>query len=77
VASISEGLMIKYGLSHKPTDDQTNTWLRRTRSNINIGIGREEAGERAAREIFTDYKTHFYSTEADTMETLLRIAEGK
>jgi len=77
VASISHKLMIKYGLGHTPTEDQANTWLTRTRSNINRGIGEEEAGDQAARAIFSDYKTHHYATQADTIEMLLREAEGK
>jgi hypothetical protein len=77
VDSISDRLKIKYGLGHTPTDSQVTTWVTRTQANINRGLEKEEAGALAARDTFSDYRTHHYRSEADTIVMLLRLAERK
>ena len=73
----TSGLKIKFGLGRDPSDSQAQRWAELTRNYIRQGLEREAAGHRAAKELFTDYQAHFYASEADTLEALLRAAEGK
>jgi hypothetical protein len=77
MADAGHGLRIKYGLGNNPTTSQIQAWARETRVNINRGLGREQAGETAAKLLFPDFRTHHYASQADEIEALLRAAEGK
>ena len=77
MASAGHGLRIKYGLRNDPNSDQALRWARRVRELIRQGNSAEIAGDVVAKELFLDYKTHVYASEADTLEALLRAAEGK
>lgn len=77
MAEIGNLLRIKYGLGHDPSPEKAEEWARRTRDLIEQGRGREEAGQMAAQQIWRDYRTHFYASEADNLESLLQQAGGK
>jgi hypothetical protein len=77
MADIGHGLMIKYGLAHQPSSERAQEWARLTRLLMDRGVGREDAGARAAQQLFTDYRTRYYASEADTIEMLLRQASEK
>ena len=77
MADTGMGLRIKYGLRTDPSSALITQWAQLTRAHINAGSKPEEAGHLAAKQVFPDYKTHVYASEADTIEALLRAAEGK
>ncbi|MGY4313108.1 hypothetical protein [Bradyrhizobium sp. JR3.5] len=77
MAAAGHGLLIKYGLASEPGEAQTRRWAGRVRELVGKGLSRDAAGEAAAKEIFTDYRTRVYASEGDTIETLLRLAEQK
>lgn len=77
MADSGHGLRIKYGLRDNPTEIKIRDWARETRKHIDRGVGREQAGETAAKLIFPDYRTHHYAAQANEIEALLRAAEGK
>ncbi len=75
--SVGHKLRIKYGLENDPGDLEIEAWRRPAEEHIADGQRSEEAGDRAAREIWPDYKTHVFKTEADNIEALLRTLAGK
>lgn len=77
MASAGHGLRIKYGLGTDPSANKQAEWARLTREYIAVGRDRDQAGDLAARRIFSDYQTHAYASQADTLEALLRAAEEK
>lgn len=77
MAAASHGLLIKYGLASEPSDVQVRRWAERVRELIGKGQSRDAAGEAAAKQLFTDYRTRVYASEGDTIDTLLRLADGK
>ncbi|MFZ5755452.1 MAG: hypothetical protein ACOY3X_00950 [Pseudomonadota bacterium] len=77
MSDIIHGLFIKYGLRTRPTDAQAAKWAELTNKYIAAGAEKESAGARAAKEIFSDYNTMVYASEADTIEALLRQAQRK
>jgi hypothetical protein len=77
MAAASHRLMVKYGLGHSPTDAEVARWAAAVRQLINSGSRHEDAGALAARQVFADYNTRKYASQADTLETLLRLAEQK
>jgi len=76
-SNISHQLLIKYGLSQYPTDDQVNAWVELTESLIALGLAREAAGARAAQTLLPGFQTRVYASQADAIEALLRAAKGK
>ena len=77
MAAAGHGLLIKYGLASEPTPAQTARWAELVRQFIRQGMTRDAAGDAAAKQIFTDYRTRVYASEGDTIDTLLRLADGK
>jgi hypothetical protein len=77
MADIGHELMIKYGLSRAATRDEQQRWAEATQNLIRQGVAANEAGERAAALILPGYNTHFYASEADAIEMLLRRASDK
>ena len=77
MASGSHQLRIKYGLRNEPSDALVKRWVQVTRALTTQGFTLENAGAAAARQVFPDFRTVVYASEADTIETLLRLAEGK
>lgn len=77
MAAASNRMMIKYGLGHEPTSAEVARWAAAVRKLISEGSSREAAGDFAAKQIFPDYKTRHYASQADTIDTLLRLAEEK
>jgi hypothetical protein len=69
--------MLKYGLSHSPTDQEVERWRLATERLIARGVQPSEAGRRAAEEVFPDCGTMFYKSEADTIQMLLAKAKQK
>ena len=77
MAAVGHGLRLFYGLRVDPTGDQAVEWARLTRRFIQQGHSKDTAGDLAAKQLFSDYRTHFYKAEGDTIDTLLRLAEQK
>ena len=75
---VASSLRIKYGLGVYPEAEEIRRWYRRTQEFIKKGqTGEEEAGQQAAAEVFRDFKTHVYKSEADTIAYLLaQLAES-
>lgn len=77
MADTAHGLYVKYGLGHRPTEDEVGAWWEAADALISQGVALEEAGQRAAETVFPDYRTYFYKSEADTIEMLLMRAKDK
>lgn len=77
MAAAGTELRIKYGLGLEPIASKQAEWARLTRQFIDRGYPREQAGDLAAKQLFPDYHTKTYASEADTIDTLLRLAEQK
>jgi len=76
-AGAGHALMIKYGLRTSPNDALIAQWRIRTNQLIAGGIEGERAGRTAAAEIFPDFKTHVYASEADDISSLLDAAGNR
>lgn len=77
MASIGYALRVKYGLGSDPSEAQSQRWADLTRQYIGDGFGREEAGDRAAKYLFPDYKKYLIKSEADTVSSLLEQVAAK
>ena len=77
MSDASHNLKIKFGLRNEPTEAQTKLWAQVTRQVASQGHSLDAAGAAAAKQIFPDYRTVVYASEADTIEALLRLAEGR
>ena len=77
MADIAHSLKIKYGLLSSPSDDQIKLWVQKSEAYISDGITAEEAGVRAAKEVFSDYQKMKYAAQADTITALLNQAKNK
>jgi hypothetical protein len=77
MANAGSALRIKYGLANDPSESKILEWARQTRTYQQRGFGLEQAGDVAAKLLFPDYRSRYYASEADTIEALLRAAEGK
>lgn len=75
--TISRSLFIKYGLRNSPTDQQIEQWVLFTEALIRAGVDKETAGAQAAQQIFPDFNTAVYASEADTIEALLAAARNR
>jgi len=74
MANVGHELMIRYGLSRAATPSESDRWVALTQQLIRQGVGRDEAGRRAADLILPGVGTRFYASESDTIEMLLRKA---
>ncbi len=77
MADIRHNLRIKYGLRNDPAQDLVRRWVQTTESLIRAGEARERAGRVAASEIFPDFNTMVYASEADDIESLLDAAKDR
>ncbi len=78
MSNLSSRLMIKFGLPPgHPTNEEVIRWLEKVMFYINNGFQVEEAGHKAAQETFYGYRTYRYSSQADSIETLLMEAKKK
>lgn len=70
--SIGLRLKVKYGLVGEPTADAALRWAVATAEHIQAGSPAEDAGRQAAKDVFPDYDTMLYQSEADTVLALLQ-----
>ena len=77
MSQAANSLRLKYGLGSVPTEQEVDSWLRLVNNLIQKGHSKETSGEAAAKQLFPGYQTHFFASEADTIETLLRLAGDK
>ena len=77
MANISHNLFIKYGLRNTPTEDQIRLWISITETLISSGHDPEIAGNAAAKQVFPDYNSCVYCSQADTIAALLAGAKQK
>ena len=77
MASIGHGLMIRFGLAHEPSAAKADEWARLTRDFIRQGFTQDAAGDQAAKLLFSDYRTRYYASQADTIALLLQQAGDK
>ncbi|MEA5486447.1 MULTISPECIES: hypothetical protein [Pseudanabaena] len=76
--SLAHALRIKYGLHNDPSDAQIKKWVDRVHFYIDTeGKAGEESGLLAAKEVFSEYGSMAYFSEADTILALLAAAEKK
>lgn len=74
---IALSLKVKYGLSSDPSYAQVQKWINLTNEYISKGFGYEDAGAKAAKDIFPDVEKWFYKAESDTVYSLLQAAKNK
>ena len=74
---IGSSLYIKYGLQHTPDEQQTELWVQIVEMLVLSGVSMEDAGAQAAKQIFPDYNSVFYASEADSIEALLAAARKR
>lgn len=74
---LNRRIRVKYGLLDVPTDAQVAEWARRVPFYINAGQEAEDAGRRAAFDVFGDVDALALFSEADTIEALLKKAAKK
>jgi len=75
--SIDHSLFIKYGLQNSPNEQQIEQWTSLVDTLILSGVSKEDAGARAAKQIFPDFNTMVYASEADDIEALLAAARNR
>lgn len=73
----ADGLRIRFGLQSQPTDAQIKQWADIVRQLRASGYSADQAGAAAAKQVFRDFNTMHYASEADTIEALLRLAADK
>ena len=54
------------------TPAQVRKWRDRVRALTNQGLSSDDAGDRAAKEIFTTNMTHNYAAQPDTIHDILK-----
>jgi hypothetical protein len=74
---IGVGLRIKYKLRQVPTKEEAHRWAALADSYAREGLDPEEAGRRAADELFEIVPNLVLKAEADTIEALLAQARKK
>jgi hypothetical protein len=74
---IGVGLRIKYKLEEVPTEAQASEWVAIVERLIREGMDPEEAGRRAADQLFVIVPNLILKAEADTIEALLEQAKKK
>lgn len=77
MSEVSHSLYVKYGLGHRPTASEVEAWVKGVEALIRAGTPQEEAGHRAASQLFEDYNRFGYKSQADTIEMLLSQAKSK
>jgi len=77
MADVAHSLKIKYGLLNSPSEEKIKLWVEKTESYISSGVSAEEAGGKAAQEIFPDYQKIKYAAQADTILALLGQAKNR
>ncbi len=71
------GLRIRFGLGNEPDKIAQGRWVSLTRELIERGNDKNTASETAARQVFPDYRSRVSVSESDSIEQLLRLAEGR
>ncbi len=74
---IGVGLRIKYKLKEVPTEAQGAEWADLVERLVRDGVDAEEAGRRAADQLFEVVPNLILKAEADTIEALLEEARKK
>ena len=74
---LGHDLRIKYGLSHDPDAAKIAAWAERADTLRRELEDAEQAGRRAALEIFGELDRTLYFSAADTIEALLARAREK
>jgi hypothetical protein len=77
MADIGRNLMIKYGLRTAPSSTLSDQWVQLTDALIRQGHSPEQAGRAAAKQLFPDFGTHVYASEADAIEAILDAARKR
>lgn len=77
MADVGDRIRIKYGLRASPSLEQQRRWADAVDRYVALGYGRDLAGENAAKEVFTDYRSILLKSEADTIEMLLQRIRDK
>jgi len=75
--NIAQPLLVKYGLTHLPSNTDVAQWLYEVETLVELGADREEAGQNAAKRIFQEVGSCVYLSQAETIETLLLMAKKK
>jgi len=75
--SLGHDLRIKYGLTDDPSAELIAAWTERVRDRAAETDDPEQAGRKAALEIFGELDRILYLSQADTIEALLARAKAK
>lgn len=75
--SVANRIVIKYGLENLPNRSQIVEFYNKSKEYLAQNKSSDEAGHLAAKEVFPDYRSRFYKSEADTLEMLLRLIESE
>lgn len=74
---IGVALRIKYKLRDVPSEEQAAGWAELTEQLVREGVDPDEAGQRAADQLFNTVPNLVLKAEADTIEALLEKAKRK
>lgn len=77
MADITHNLMIRFGLSRRPTQAESDAWVQLTDALIRQGVSAKDAGLRAAYQTLPGPGTKVFASQADTIEMLLNKAKDK
>ncbi|ESQ82056.1 hypothetical protein AEAC466_19245 [Asticcacaulis sp. AC466] len=77
MADAGNNLRIKFGLAANPSLALQRRWADRVEELVRLGFRIDQAGEGAAKELFSDYRTRAYASAGDTIEFLLRQVKDK
>lgn len=75
--SLGHDLRTKYGLTDEPSAELIAAWAERARALAAETSDPEQAGRKAALEIFGELDGILYFSQADTIEALLARAKEK
>ena len=77
MADAGNRIKIKYGLRNNPSLAQQREWANIVALFVRQGYSHDQAGQMAAKQLFSDYDTMKYASEGDTIEMLLRQINEK
>lgn len=77
MADVTHDIMIRFGLSRRPTQVEIDAWVQLTDALIRQGMPAKDAGLQAAYKTLPGPGTKVFATQADTIEMLLSKAKEK
>lgn len=75
--NIGHQLFIRFGLLSQPSPNAINQWIKITEQLIAQGYSEQQAADKAAFQVFPDFNSRVYLSQADTIEALLAALRKK